>query len=226
MNTKPRPRTAAAARATDANTSPSIDAAVDGRRAWRDRNLNAVVDALLDLFSEGNLRPGADEIAARSGVSRRSVFRYFDDLDTLDRAAIARQQARVTHLVDLPDLGHGSFAERVECLTQQRVRLFQAITPVARVARLREPFEPVVAEDLRRNRRFFKQQIEKQFAAELQALDRGQRSATLSAADVLCSFESYHLLTGAQGLTPKQAGDAMNRGLTALLAPSGASRNK
>jgi AcrR family transcriptional regulator len=227
MNTRPGLRTGATAHATGgANTSPTIDAAVDGRHAWRDRNLNAVVDALLDLFSEGNLRPGADEIAARSGVSRRSVFRYFDDLDTLDRAAIARQQARVAHLVDLPDAGHGSFAERVERLTQQRVRLFDAITPVARVARLREPFEPVVAEDLRRNRRFLKRQIERQFAAELQALARGRRSATLAAADVLCSFESYHLLTGAHGLTPKQAGDAMSRGLTALLAPAATARNR
>lgn len=209
-----------------AKTSPGVDAAVDGRHAWRDRNLNAVVDALLDLFSEGNLRPGADEIAARSGVSRRSVFRYFADLDTLDRAAIDRQQARVAHLIDLPDLGQGAFAERVERLTQQRVRLFKAIAPVARVARLREPFEPVVAEDLLRNRRLFRRQVDQQFAPELDALDRGRRSATLAAADVLCSFESWDLLTRGHGLTPKQAGDAMSRGLTALLAPSGAARKK
>ena len=81
--------------------------AVDGRRASRDRNLNAVVDALLDLFQEGNLRPGADEIAARSGLSRRSVFRYFDALDDLARVAIARQPARVSHLVEVPHRGRG-----------------------------------------------------------------------------------------------------------------------
>ena len=56
----------------------------DGRRASRERNRIAVVDALLDLYAEGNLRPGAGEVARRAGLSRRSVFRYFDDLDDLD----------------------------------------------------------------------------------------------------------------------------------------------
>jgi len=198
---------------------PAIAPAVDGRRAWRDRNLNAVVDALLDLFSEGNLRPGTDEIAARSGVSRRSVFRYFDDLDTLDRAAMSRQQARVAHLLDVPRIGQGSLTERITRLTEQRTRLFEAIAPVALVARLRAPFERVLAEDLRQSRAFMRRQVEKQFAGELQALERRERVATLAAADVLCSFESYHLLTDAQQLTPKQAGDAMRRGLTGLLSP-------
>ena len=123
---------------------PVVDrpATVDGRRAWRDRNLGAVVDALLDLFTEGNLRPGADEIAARSGVSRRSVFRYFDDLDSLDRVAIERQIARVSHLIEVPGLGEGSVEDRVKRLSSQRVRLFEAILPVARVSRLRAPAAP------------------------------------------------------------------------------------
>jgi AcrR family transcriptional regulator len=100
------------------------EALVDGRRAWRDRNLNAVVDALLDLFAEGNLRPGADEIAVRSGVSRRSVFRYFDDLDSLDRVAIERQTARVAHLVELPAIGEGRLPDRIARIVAQRIELF------------------------------------------------------------------------------------------------------
>ena len=43
-------------------------AAVDGRSAIRDRNRNAVLDAVLDLFSEGNLSPGPDEVAVRAGL--------------------------------------------------------------------------------------------------------------------------------------------------------------
>ena len=192
-------------------------AAFDGRRAWRDRNLNAVVDALLDLFTEGNLRPGADEIAARSGLSRRSVFRYFDDLDSLDRVAMERQIARVSHLLDLPDLGQGAVEDRIERLISQRLRLFEAILPVARVSRLRAPFEPVVAEGLARSRRQFRRQVERQFADELRSLGRSERNATLGAAEVLCSFEAYELLRLGQEQTPKQIGEAMRAGLTSLL---------
>ncbi len=215
---------------TRARTSPSgtrlagraratADAAqaVDGRRAWRDRNLSAVVDALLDLFNEGNLRPGADEIAARSGVSRRSVFRYFDDLDTLDRTAIERQTGRVSHLVELPGLGTGAIEDRIDRLVAQRLRLFEAILPVARVSRLRAPFEPVLADGLARSRHLFRRQVERHFAGELRPLSRSARNATLGAAEVLCSFEAYELLRLGQGQTAKQIGEVMRVGLTSLL---------
>ena len=48
---------------------------VDGRRVRRDRNRDAVVDALLTLYGEGNLEPGSAEIAERAGLSPRSLFR-------------------------------------------------------------------------------------------------------------------------------------------------------
>ena len=194
---------------------------VDGRRAWRDRNLNAVVDAILDLFAEGNLRPGADEIAERSGVSRRSVFRYFDDLDALDRVAIERQIERVGDLIELADVGQGALDERVERIVTQRLRLFEAILPVARVSRLRAPFEPVVAQELAQSRRLFRRQVERHFGPELDRLKRGERNARLGAAEALCSFETYELLRLGQEQTPKQVGDVMRAGLSALFAAGG-----
>ena len=192
------------------------DEAVDGRRAWRDRNLSAVVDALLDLFAEGNLRPRAEEIAARSGVSRRSVFRYFDDLDGLDRVAIERQIARVSHLVELDGIGQGPLADRIERLVAQRLRLFEAILPVGRVSRLRAPFEPVVAEELARSRRLFRQQVQRHFAPELAQLAPGERNAIAGAADVLCCFEAYELLRLGHQQSTRQIADVMRGGLTRL----------
>ncbi len=190
---------------------------VDGRRAGRDRNLSAVVDALLDLFAEGNLRPGAEEIAARSGVSRRSVFRYFDDLDSLGRVAIERQLARVGHLINLPDVGEGPIERRIDRLIAQRVGLFETILPAGRVSRLRAPFEPVVAEELSRSRNFFRRQVERHFGDVLQPLRRAERNAVLNAAEVLCSFEAYELLRLGHEQSPKQIGDAMRSGLSNLL---------
>jgi len=202
-----------AARAKPAASTPLVD----GRRAWRDRNLGAVVDALLDLFAEGNLRPGADEIAARSGVSRRSVFRYFDDLDSLDRVATERQIARVAHLLEVSNVGEGSIEDRIERLISQRLRLFEAILPVARVSRLRAPFEPVVAEELARSRELFRRQVERHFASELQPLSRGKRNALLGAAEVLSSFEAYELLRLGHQQTTRQIGDVMQAGLLGVL---------
>lgn len=41
---------------------------VDGRNARRDRNTEAVLDAVHDLFVEGLIFPSVDDVARRSGV--------------------------------------------------------------------------------------------------------------------------------------------------------------
>ena len=159
---------------------------IDGRRSGRPRTRDAVVDALLDLYGEGNVSPGADEVAERSGVSRRSLFRYFDDLDDLCRAAIDRQTERASHLIELKDVGQGVLTNRIERLATQRATLFEEIAPAARVGRLRAPYQPIVAEDIRKSRAALGRQIEKHFAPELAGLDSDRRRETLAAADVLC----------------------------------------
>ncbi len=190
----------------------------DGRHAWRERNRNAVVDALLDLYAEGNLRPGAQEVADRSGVSRRSVFRYFDDMDDLDRAAIDRQLARVRHLVDVPNLGAGSLDERIAGIARHRIRLFEATAPMARLTRRRAALHPVIARQLADARRVFLRQVEKQFAPELDRMEPAARTETLAAADVLCSFEACDLLVAGSGMPTSAVDAVIRRGLAALFA--------
>lgn len=198
--------------------SPAAPAAVDGRRAGRERNRNAVVDALLDLYQEGVISPGAQDVADRSSVSRRSLFRYFDDMDELCRVAIDRQSARVSHLFEIEDLGEGPLAARIDRIVRQRTQLFEAIAPVARIVRLRAPFMPIIAEELARSATLLRAQLARHFARELDGLGTDARSETLAAADVLASFESFDLMRRAQSLSLGDAGAAMRRGLAALLA--------
>ena len=68
------------------------ETALDGRAARALRTRNRVVDALLDLVDEGDLRPSAADVARRAGVSLRSVFQHFDDLETLFRVAGERHR--------------------------------------------------------------------------------------------------------------------------------------
>ena len=218
VKTSTSERVGSTAAMNEFRTSPTVPSqATDGRRAWRDRNRDLVVDTLLNLFSEGNLSPGAQEVSDRSGVSRRSVFRYFDDMEGLFRAAIERQVARVSHLLELPGIGRGLLADRIKRLVAQRLRVYDAIAPVAQVSRLRAPFQPVLAEELKTSRAFLRRQVEAQFAPELGALTRAQRREKLAAADVLCSYESFALLREAHGLTIEQIGRVLRRGLAALL---------
>jgi AcrR family transcriptional regulator len=195
--------------------------AADGRRLRRDRNRDAVVQALLALYNEGNLDPSTEEIAARSGVSARSLFRYFDDVDDLSSAAIAQQQENVRHLLPLNATADEPLADRIAALVRQRRDLFEAIESAATVSRLRAPFQLVVADRLTEGRSFLRQQIRTLFAGDLALMPPSVASARLAAADVVTSFESWRLLRDDQRLSIANASSAISEALTTLFtAPS------
>lgn len=188
----------------------------DGRRLRRDRNRDAVVHALLTLYNEGNLNPSTEEIAMRSGVSARSLFRYFDDVDDLCKAAIDQQQHNVRHLYNVEFDTSLDLRGRATALVTQRAELFDAVESVAIVSRLRAPFQLIVADTLSQGRRYLRAQLSRLFAPELERLG-SLAAARLAAADTLTSFESWLLLRDDQRLTRAKASAAMIDALVALL---------
>lgn len=190
--------------------------APDGRRLRREQNRSRVVEALLGLYADGELEPSAVDVAARAGLSPRSLFRYFVDVDDLIRAAVEHHLGRVQELVVVDAAPGDPLTDRVEALVRSRLRLWRAAAPGARVARLRAHRTDLVATPLRQTRAALRVQLRELFAAELEAMDAPTAAATVAAADVLCSFESVELLFEDQGLRREQAADAMVRGLLGL----------
>jgi AcrR family transcriptional regulator len=195
----------------------------DGRRLRRAMNREAVVDALLDLYREGSLRPGTDEIAERAGISPRSLFRYFVDTDDLVGEAITRQLARALPIVQVDADVADPFEDRIRALVDQRFRLFDAVGQAAYATRLRAPFHPRLAEILAESRRYLRSQLRSLFAGELAAMGDGRAEWALGAADVIATFESYQLLTADQGCSAAEARRVIVESLSVLLAP-GATR--
>src|SRR4051794_15362530 len=122
---------------------------VDGRRLRREVNRDAVLDALAELFHEGVYQPSSNEIAERAGISPRSLFRYFEDVDDLNRAAIERQLEAARPLLDVGVAPDAPTAEKIERLVEARALLFETIGPAARAARVGAHRHPVVAAQLR-----------------------------------------------------------------------------
>ena len=186
---------------------------VDGRRARRGRNRESVVDALLELYGEGHMRPSLDLVAQRSGVSHRSVFRYFEDLNELDRVAIERFHERCAHLLEIPALGEGSLSARIERLVDQRLILHDATAPVARVARMLAPTHPVLAENIVTNRDVLRRQIAAHFAVEFEL----HESTTVLAISALTSMKTIDLMRSDHGSARVRS--ALIDSLTRLLSP-------
>jgi AcrR family transcriptional regulator len=204
---------------TDQLTDPLTDegAELDGRTARRDRNRIAAIDAVLELFAEGELTPTPEQVADRSGVSLRSVYRYFANRADLIRAAVDRHLERVQPLFVIDAIGEGPFDTRVESFVRARLRGYEAIAATARASRLRSPSNEVIREQLDRARRLYRAQLEHHFAPELDALDASRRRAVLAAADALTQIETIDLYRVQRGYSTTETHEMIATALRILL---------
>lgn len=192
-------------------------ARVDGRKARRDRGAEAVLDAVREMFLEGTLSFTVEAVAQRSGVSLRSVYRYFEDVESLVRAAIARSVAQSEPLWALDGLGEGSFPERVRALVRHRLALYEALAPVARAAQHAAPSQPLIAAQLDARRTQLTEQVRAQFRPEVRALGRSRGAAALAAVDVLLQFEGLEHLHVRRGTRGRAAERVLVQSVAALL---------
>lgn len=162
----------------------------DGRTLRRTRNRQRVIVALLDIVREGELDPSVADIADRAGVSHRSVFRYFDDINDLVRTAIDHEIEQAMPLTEIPDLGMGSLDRRIDAWVDMRLRVNVATHQVLRVARHRAPGIPSIDEGMKLIYQMGVTRLRNHFATELDQLgpDGG---FVVDAAFVLTSFEAY-----------------------------------
>lgn len=186
---------------------------VDGRHQRRNRNIDLVVDATLALLASGDPWPSAAAIAASAGLSERSVFRYFDDLDALARAAVETQARRADHLFD-PLPADGDLATRIDRLVEHRVALHGEVGPIVHAARLRAALHAAIAAGLAHRRQQLRAQLEALFADELAGSED-----LLVALEVATGFDALHALRVDRECSAAQTSDVLRRTVTALLAP-------
>jgi len=190
----------------------------DGRLARRDRNRAAVLDAMLALFTEGDLDPSPEQVAARAGISPRSVYRYFEDREALLRAAISHHLDGVWHLYVFHGIGDGPLDARLDEFATHRVRLFEAIGATARATRIRAATDEILREQLELTRRALRDQIEKQFAPELDAMPARTRRARVAAIDALAELEALDHYRYHRGFSTTQTEALLADAIRALLS--------
>jgi AcrR family transcriptional regulator len=195
---------------------------IDGRTARAERTRAAIVDAHLGLLARGDLKPTGERIAEAAGVSLRTLWTSFKDMETLFAAAglrLTERQLDVFEPVD-PRL---SLVERVEAFCSQRTVMLEILAPAARAAVLYEPFSAA----LRRNRTIelgrVSDEIGVLFAAELAAVG-GEADELLHALHVMSTFACWSVLRDQLGLGVDAARGVMVRTVGALLGVPAALR--
>jgi AcrR family transcriptional regulator len=186
---------------------------VDGRSARAQRTRDSVVDAVLDLVATGQTRPTAREIADAAGISVRSVYVHFDDLDDLFRAAADRHFEQMASLLPPVDATLDLEA-RVAASTDQRIQIHERFGAVRRAAEQWAPQSPALADLLRQARLVGRQDIERLFGTELAG--RADHDTTLSAITLLLGAEAWDSLRS-QGLSVGAAREVVVHAVTRML---------
>jgi AcrR family transcriptional regulator len=197
-------------------TDTHVDEPIDGRTARAVRTKDAIVDATLALIDEGDLRPTGPRIAERAGVSVRSIFQHFDDLDALFSAVGERVVVRIAGLITPID-SSAPLAERTSAFLDQRATVVESLTPVLRAALVHAASSTVIRGQFENGHQFLVAQIEETFAPEIAAA--GSHGTVLRDGLVVAlSWPSWDLLRGAQGLSVAEAREVAATIVRSLLA--------
>ena len=193
-------------------------APVDGRVARRQRNIDAVLDVVLEMFAEDAMFPSMEQAAQRSGLSLRSLYRYFADPGELREAAIARNDEKARSRSHLHAIGEGPLDRRIADFVAMRVRVHDAVAPVLRATAANAARHPRVEETRARNRAEMREQFELQFAPELNSMPDARSTAAIAAGDLLTQLDSVEFLRGYRGFSTARTRKVLVEALGALLA--------
>jgi AcrR family transcriptional regulator len=188
----------------------------DGREARTERTKKAVADALIDLIEDGDLRPTSKAIAERAGVSERTIFQHFADLETLFSAAARRLGERIVRKLEYIS-AEGPFEERIRIYLDELVYLHESMTPVRRASRLHEPFSPVLEHALRSWRDELRRGIDRVFGLELENRPKADRRDIVEGLALVATWSSWENMRQHSALSAERARGVVERGFRALL---------
>lgn len=193
---------------------------IDGRMKRRIDNRRRVVQAYLDLLADGDEHPGVDDVASRAGVSARSIFRYFDDLPRLARAALAEGIGRAIPLALVSNIGTGPLDDRIERLVDARLLAFESSRRFGRTAQGLTAGDPAMADAVERVRLLLRVQVERHFEPELSKLAPEQAARVVDAVALLTGFNAFETALNVHDFDADRIRAVWVYGLTRLLSPA------
>lgn len=183
----------------------------DGRRVRGHENRRKIIEAMLGLIGEGAISPSAEEVAGRANVGLRTVFRHFDDMDSLYREISEAMNAELMPIASAP-IPEGDWRERLAELATRRSHVFEKMMPfkiAADVHRHRSAF--LLGEHAQLN------VIQRSILRDVFAPVLRLKGATLEALDLLLSFDTWRRLRQDQNLSVVQTRNTVLFAANALL---------
>lgn len=191
--------------------APTADLA-DGRRRRGQDNRARIVAAMMEIVHGGEVAPSAEQVAARADVGLRTVFRHFQDMDSLYREIAAAVSVEVRGVLERPLKGVTWQERLIERLGRFAVA-YDKMGPYKRAADVFRHRSKFLGADYANLVREQREILERELPAEV-IRDRDRFEAIV----LLLSFEVWSRLRNEQGLTPRRAQATLEAALRPLLA--------
>ena len=171
-----------------------------------------IVDALTALITEGYVSPTAEQVAQRADVGLRTVFRHFDDMDSLYREISMDLDGQVLPLTQLR-LAGPTWQDRLLQTIALRADIYDRLAAIHLAAQVHRHESAYLTQNLMESAAM-QRELTRHLLPEPVARD----GTLLDALDVALSIETWIRLRREQGLATEAAQAVVRRTVQSLLA--------
>lgn len=186
--------------------------AADGRKIRSERSRRKIIDALLKLVRAGDVGPSAARVADAARVSLRTVFRHFEDMDSLYREMALQCEAEFLPTFMRP-YESSDWKGRLAEQCARRMKFFEDVMFLRACTEARRHQSNVLMEDYRRLFRLERSGLEAILPDKVKC-----QTDLVEALDVALCFETYRRLRQESGLSPDKTRVAIARWLDIIIA--------
>jgi AcrR family transcriptional regulator len=184
---------------------------VDGRTIRREKSRQRIIDAVIQLVTDGKEEPTAESIAELAGVTMRTVFRHFDDMEALHREIVADLQVQTDALRVAYDPNR-DWREQFDELILRRTGIFEKFMPRILWAQSLRHRSQAIDEDVqlysKRMRDSLKMRLPDVFVAN---------TVAFASVEVLLSWDVWNRLRRDQKLSVKQSTKVIQNSVNTIL---------
>lgn len=187
----------------------------DGRRERAADSRRRILEATLELIREGKPSPTAETISARAGVSLRTLFRHFEEMENLHIEIAALVMKDLRPILSRPMENKPwpyAFYEAIE----RRAEFYEALMPFNTSLQVFRHRSAALAKQHQRISTSSRELLEANFPREIT-----QDQGLMQALELILSIETWQRLREQQKLGMGEASNLVCRMAKAVLADAG-----
>ena len=187
------------------NPWPKFEASSeDGRKRRSGKSRRRIIEAMFELLREGEMSPKAIDVAERAGVGLRTVFRHFEDLESIFEEMTEELKAINMPKVLAP-LTATDWRERLLELADRNADLYESVFPMQVALSFRRFRSNVLQRQYQSEIKLLRSSLELLLPAKILS-----DSALFSSIEVCLTFSTWRRLREDQRLSVKQSKEALH----------------